>query len=316
MFRTSGPTTLAAYARESYSLRRDVKESTLRQYIISAELFERWAGRPILLQELDEDSLSAWLRDYSETASPHTVRGKKTMILALWRAAADDRLADEPIARRVRRVRLPEIPVDAWTREEVERLLVACSYLPRRHPCGLTRAAWFDLAVRVAWDSGVRKGDLFNLPVSAIRPDGSGQWTQSKTAKVIAFQLSRTTTDILVASLKLCPRALLCPWPSSHETFGEQVALLVQKAGVRPGTWKWIRRGSGSDVEAQAPLSGHEHLGNTRRVFEQSYACRSIIGRTIPRPRELLVGTLRREDRKRGGGGYLRERAELNRRAG
>jgi integrase len=303
MFRSSGPMTLGAYAREAYSLRRDCKPSTLRQYQISADLFERWAGRPIQLAELDEDSLSAFLRDYSATASPHTVRGKKAMILALWRAAADDRLADEPIARRVRRVRLPEIPVDAWTREEVERLLVACSYLPRRHPCGLTRAAWFDLAIRIAWDSGLRKGDLIELTASAIRPDGSGQWTQSKTAKVIAFQLSRTTMEILEASLAECPRRLVCPWGASHETFGDQVTLLVHKAGVREGTWKWIRRGSGSDVEAQSLGSGHEHLGNTRRVFEQSYACRSIIGRQIPRPRELLVGALRRQNRKTGGGG-------------
>lgn len=301
MFRSSGPTTLGAYVRERYSLRRDVKASTLTQYTISADLFERWAGRPILLSELDEDSLSGFLRDYATTAKPHTVRGKKNMILALWRSACDDGLADEPIARRVRRVRLPEIPVDAWTREEVERLLVACSYLPRRHPCGLTRAAWFDLAIRVAWDSGLRKGDLTELPVSAVRPDGSGQWTQSKTAKVIAFQLSRSTMEILEASLQECPRSLVCPWGCSHETFGDQVTLLVQKAGVREGTWKWIRRGSGSDVEAQALGTGHEHLGNTRRVFEKSYACPAIIGRQIPRPRELLVGAFRSQERGSGG---------------
>jgi integrase len=303
MFRSSGPNTLAAYARESYSLRRDVKASTLRQYIISAELFERWAGRPILLAELDEDSLSEWLRDYAQVAKPHTVRGKKNMVLALWRAACDDGLADEPIARRVRRVRLPEIPVEAWTREEVERLLVACSWLPRQHESGMSRAAWFDLAIRMAWDTGLRWGDLVNLPVSAIRPDGSGQWTQSKTAKVISFQVAASTMEILRASLEACPRSLVCPWTASHETWGDQVGLLVTKAGIRPGTWKWIRRGSGSDVEAQAPLSGHEHLGNTRRVFEQSYACRSIIGRQIPRPRELLVGALRRQNRKDGRGG-------------
>ena len=294
MFRRSGPSTLGQYARDGYSLLRDVKPETVRQYVIVADLYERWAGGPVPLDSLDEKSVSAWLRDYSATRRPATVRGKKNMLLALWRAAADDGACEEPVARRVRKTRVPQSPVTAWTKEEVERLLVACQTLPRWHKCGLRRSVWWDLAVRVAWDSGIRWGDQVELPVSAVRPDGTVCWTQSKTGKVVTFRLSPSTMAALAASLASCPRALVMPWPSSRETFLDQVERIVKRAGIRDGTWKWIRRGSGTDVELQQPYAGHRHLGNTRSVFEQSYGDQSILGRTVPAPRELLVDALNR----------------------
>lgn len=293
MFRRAGPSTLGEYARTGYSLTRDIKPATLRQYVIVADLVERWAGRPVRLDALDERSVSEWLRDYSATVKPHTVRGKKSMLLALWRAAADDGLAEEPSGRRVRRVRLPELVPTAWTKDEVETLLTYVKSLKRRHRCGLPRAVWWDLAIRVAWDSGLRWGDLVALRVDAIAADGTCTLTQSKTAKLSTFRLSPTTLEALRATLADCPRALACPWPASGETFRDQFTRIVEKAGIRAGTWKWIRRGSGTDVEMQLPGVGHLHLGNTRRVFEQSYGDPTQIGRRTPCPRELLANALR-----------------------
>lgn len=288
MFRRAGPETLGDFARRGYSLTRDVKPGTLRQYVIVADLVERWAGRPVRLDELDERSVSEWLRDYSATVKPHTVKGKKAMLLALWRAAADDGLASEPSSRRVRRVRVPELVPTAWTKAEVERLLAAAAKLPRKHRCGLSRAVWWDLAIRVAWDSGLRWADLVALRVDAIGEDGAAAVTQNKTAKVSSFRLSATTMAALRASLAARPRELVCPWPASGETFRDQVLRLVAKAGIRAGTWRWIRRGSGTDVEQQLDGAGHRHLGNTRRVFDQSYGDPTIIGRQIPTPRPLV----------------------------
>jgi integrase len=289
MFRRSAPETLGAYARQ-YGLLRDCKPGTLRQYVIVADLFERWAGRPVLLEQLDETSVSEWLRDYAAEAAPATVRGKKTMLLALWRAAADDGLC-EPPTRRIRSIRrsAPRPLVEAWTLEEVEALLAAARNLQRRHRCGLTRAAWWDLAIRVAWDSGLRWGDLVQLPVARIRPDGSATVIQAKTGRPVSFRLSGPTVAALRASLAACPREIVCPWPASQESFLAQVRILVRKAGIRPGTWKWLRRGSGTDVELQRPGAGSVHLGHApgSRVFAESYGDPTILGRQIPAPRSL-----------------------------
>jgi integrase len=296
MFRRAGPSTLGDYARTGYSLTRDIKPGTLRQYVIVADLVERWAGRPVRLDELDERSVSEWLRDYSATVRPATVRAKKAAILALWRAASDEGLAEDPVARRVRRVRVPERVVQAWTKEEVERLLEAAATLPRWHRCGVRRSAWRDLAIRVAWDTGLRWGDLVALRVDALGPDGTGVVVQSKTSRAITVRLSAGTLEALRASLAACPRDLVCPWPASGETFRAQVDRLVARAGIRGGTWKWIRRGSGTDVELQAEGAGHRHLGNTPAVFRVSYEDPAIVGRRTPTPRELLIQALSRAD--------------------
>lgn len=296
MFRRSGPETLGQYARDGYGLVRGVKPSTMRQYVIVADLFERWAGFPVRLDELDERSVSEWLRDYAATHKPDTVRSKRNQILALWRGASDDGLCEDPIGRRVRRSCVPEPLVTAWTKAEVEQLLAAAAKLPRRHQCGLRRSEWWQLAIRVAWDSGLRWADQVAIEVSAVRPDGLVSVRQSKTGKVATFQFSPSTMEAIKSSLERCPRSIVIPWTASGETFRDQAKRLVKKAGVREGTWKWIRRGSGTDVELQAPGAGHQHLGNTRAVFERSYGDRSILGRCVPSPRELVIEAFRRRD--------------------
>ena len=112
-----------------------------------------------------------------------------------------------------------------------------------------------------------------------------------------AFRLSPSTLAALRASLEACPRKLVCPWPTSPETFRDQMTRLVAKAKIRPGTWKWIRRGSGSDVELQAPGLGHRHLGNTPAVFRASYDDQTITGTGIPTPRELLPQIARGDEK-------------------
>jgi integrase len=290
MFRRAGADTLGEYAR-GYALLHDVRPETVAQYRITADLFERWAGRPARLAELDERSVSAWLRDYSATAAPSTVRSKRNQILALWRAAADEGLCEVPTLR-VRGVRVPRLPVEAWTFDEVVGLLQAAGEVKRFHRCGLPRRVWWPLAIRVAWDTGLRWGDQIAIPVSAVAADGAVWWCQRKTGRTVACRLSPSTMAALRESLEAVPRELVMPWPASHETFTDQVRRLVAAAGVRPGTWKWLRRSSGSYVELERQGAGAEHLGHApgSRVFRDHYASPRILLRTIPSPPELPAG--------------------------
>jgi integrase len=299
MYCKTGPATLSAYAA-NYNLLRDVRPETVRQYEITARLFEQWAGGPVQLVELDEASVSAWLRDYAASGVvPETVRSKKVGILALWRAAADEGLC-EPPTRRIRSVRVPYKAPTCWTWEEVSALLTACQGLQRWHKTGLRRSAWFDLAVRLAWDTGLRQGDQWRLPVADIRPDGAVHLVQSKTGRPVICQVSTSTAEALRVSLELAPRQLVTPWMSSHETFDDQFKRLTQKAGIRQGTWKWLRRASATDVEIQRPGSATAHLGHVpgSRIAERSYIDPAQFSRIATTPRELLVSSL-----LLGGGG-------------
>jgi integrase len=294
VFRAAGPLTIGDLARD-YDAFRDCRPATVDQYKIAAGLFEEWAGKPVLLVELNEGSVSAWLRDYASKAAPATVKGKRAMMMALWRTAADEGLCEPPTRRvRVQRKSTPRPPVEAWTRDEVARLLTACRGLRRRHRCGLTRAAWFDLAVRMAWDSGLRWRDLVSLEASRVAPDGTCTVVQAKTGRPARFRLSPQTMAALAETMRRCPREIVCPWPASPQAFGAQVRRLVAAAGIRRGTWRWIRRASGTDVEIQRPGAGSVHLGHApgSRVFHEHYAAAEILDRCRPAPRPIGVASL------------------------
>ena len=288
MIRSSAPQTLREYLSE-YAVTRPIRPPTVRQYEIAVDLLDRWAGHPVRLDELDELLVSGFLRDYSATVAPATVRGKRTMLVGLWRAAADDGYVEGP-RRRIRSARVCLPAPECWTLDEVRRLAEACRSLPRRHRCGLTRAAWWELAVRVAWDTGLRFGDLVALRVDQVSPEGFAAVSQSKTGRITVCRLEASTLALLRATLEACPRGLVCPWLSSRESFNAQVRILVRRAGIRPGTWKWLRRASGTDVEIQRPGAASAHLGHApgSRIAYQAYVDPRVVaaaGRAVwPRP--------------------------------
>jgi integrase len=263
MIRSVDPTTLADYVAH-YALTHPLERESIRQYEIAVRLIDRWAGHPVRIDELDSQLVSAWLADYGKTVRPNTARSKRQMILALWRSAVDDGFHDPvSLMRRVRRVRVPiEAPV-AWTRQEIERLIAACATMPRWHRCGLRRSEWWALAIRVAYDTGLRWEDqVRRLRVDQVTEDGMIVWDQHKTGRFTVCRLAESTLEALRSSLERCPRELVTPWTGSHETFSDQVRTLVRRAGVRSGTWKWIRRTGATDVEIQEPGAAPRHLGH------------------------------------------------------
>jgi len=275
----------------TYTTTRSIAPATANQYDIAVGRFEEFAGRGIRLDQLDETQLSEWLQVYAGTARPATVRSKRNAILALWRAAADDFLC-EPPRRRVRMARVPWTPPVCWSLEEVRQLIRTAQALPRRHPCGLRRREWWPLAIRLAWDTGLRWGDLTQLRFNDIH-DGVVVVVQRKTRTPHISRLHPSTVQAVEASRGTCPRETVVPWTASHETFTRQVRRLVEKAGVRRGTWKWLRRGGATDVEIQEPGRGasSRHLGHRpgSNIAPLHYLDPTLLARVVPitSPRDL-----------------------------
>ena len=281
---------LADYAGQ-YAVDRNLGVEAARQFRMSVRLLAKWHGKPVALRDLSEKMLSDFLRDYAERVSPATVRNRRVALLALWRQAADDGLIRPP-TRKIFKVTRRQQPVMAWRPAEVLQLIAAAQKLPRTHKCGLRRSEWFELAIRIAWDSALRWGDQIQLDARIIQPDGSFSILQSKTQRIVTCHLSPSTMAMLADSLQRVPRRLATPWHGSHETFNAQMRRLVAKAGIRPGSWKWLRRGSATDVELRHPGSGAAHLGHVpgSRIAEQSYFDQTILQREQNRPIELIGG--------------------------
>jgi integrase len=280
----------------TYALYRDVRAATVRQYELAVAALDRWAGRRVTVAELTPELVSRWLRDYAAEVSPATAASKRSQVLVLWRSAADDGLVAAP-TRRVRPVKQIPRATEAWTLEEVERLLVACRDLPRTHRCGLPRPTWWDLAIRIAWDTGLRWSDQI-----ALRSDDArrGRFTvvQSKTRRPVSCGLSDTTLAVLEDTLRSCPRPLATPWPATQEAFLQQFRRLVAAARIRPGTWKFLRRGSATDVELQVRGDASTHLGHApgSRVADTNYLAHELLAASRARPRPLSRGVVARTD--------------------
>lgn len=282
------PLTLDRFLADVYAVQRPLSVETLRQYQITVGLFQQWSGGPVRLTELDEIDVSEWLRDLALTRSPATCRSKRTQIVALWRAAAEDGLCDPP-RRRIRSVRVAWRPPVAFTYDEVRRLVDAAETIPRWHSCGLRRSEWWSLAIRVAWDTALRLGDETRLRVDQIGPDGTVAIAQHKTGQPWIGRLRPSTLALARDTVDRCPRGVLLPWSGSHETFARQFSAIARLAGVRPGTWKWIRRGSATDAELLERGAGARQLGHRpgSRIAEQSYLDPVILGQSGRQPREL-----------------------------
>jgi integrase len=265
---------------DEYDLDRGLTKESARQYRYAAKSITDWAGRAVRVGELDSDTFNRWLRDLqSGHLSPSTVANRRRHLLALWRAAADAQLCEEP-PRRLRPVKIPYAPPRAWTVDEVRALLQVTEKLRRTRRGKMPRNVWWTLAVRIAWDSGLRGVDVLRLKVDDIQPDGLVVIGQSKTNRPTLFRLSTGTMRMLAESLTAHPRKLVVPWGATKESFRRQFANIVQKAGIRRGTWKWIRRSSATDVEKACPGAGASHLGHAHgsTVAAKHYIDPYIIG--------------------------------------
>lgn len=273
--------TLADFARrftDSRELNPDYA-ATLRS---RAAAFQRQAGESRIAAVLSETRLNAFLASLADR-SPYTVRGYRTDLLTLWYAAADDGLAPYPVARRVRRKPLPELLVECYTVGEAQALLAAAGELAGRYPNGVARADYWRAAIRLAWDAGIRRGDVWAFRRDVVRPDGTLRIVQRKTRRVLVARLRATT----VAALNRIGQPQPLAWTMCAERFGKHFRALADAAGVTRGTFKWLRRSSGSYVEAQQPGAGHKHLGHcSAATFARYYDAH--LGRcTLPQPPAL-----------------------------
>lgn len=280
--------TIAEFA-EDYDLERNLTKEAARQYYYAAKSISDWHGGTLWVGELDAGVFNRWLRDLQATSlSPSTIANRRRHLIALWRAAADAGLAPEP-PRRLRPAKVPYVAPTAWTIDEVRAILRVCERLRRTRRGKMPRAELWSIAVRIAWESGLRLSDLLRLQTQDVRGDGVVAVTQSKTGRPVIFRLSQKTVRLIHQSVDARPRTLVVEWPASRESFRKQFAVIVKAAAVRKGTWKWIRRSSATDVEKACPGAGAPHLGHARgsTVAMRHYIDPYIVGTSAVQPGSL-----------------------------
>lgn len=238
-----------------YILQHDLRETSSDQYHRVVGVFVSWAGRDVSIEEFDERSVSQFLLDKQLAGlSSHYRKSLRNTLVALLRFAGR--------TGKVRSVRLTELEPQSWTTEEVRKLLAACDKLRGEH-----RRAWWRSLIATAYYTGLGYVDLQNLERKDFDAIGRLRWRRSKTGKRVSAAIPLD----LLASL---PDGKLWPMTTTLEAFRRSFGRIVKNAGLS-GTFKKLRKTTGTLVDMTHPGRGHELLANSRVIFERHYRDRA-----------------------------------------
>lgn len=273
-----------------YASTHDLKPSSERQYHEHAKALMADVGH-VAVQDLSVVMIAQHVRKMRlEGYRDSTRKSRRSHLLTLLRAASrDSSLAQRPVmpdARDVPPVRVRDYLPDGFTHEEASRLIAAASRMDGSYSNGISRAGWWRAWVPAAWDSGLLPCDLFLLRRRSIADDGQYYTVRVKTGTRVLVRFRQSTLDAMDA-IGAHERTYVFPEFCTYENLRKQFRKLRTLAGLERGTLKWLRSGSGSDVEAQHPGAGHLHLANSRHIFEANYRITRITDTNRPRPREL-----------------------------
>jgi hypothetical protein len=271
---------------EFYLASRDVSDGYANQLRWLANSIQRTIGEQPGVEQFTPELLNQHLKATRDRLRPETRKSHRRMLLTLWQAAADAGLAPEPVRRKVMPIRVPDKLQHAWTAEQVRLLLVGADRLRGYYPIGVRKTLYWRSYVLTAWDSGLRGCDMRRISRDAIGDDGRCVLVQHKTGRLHRFRL-RQETVAEVRAMFPPDRELVWPLWGRLELWRRQARLLVQLAGLR-GSIGQLRHSSGTAVEVKYPGRGHEHLGNTRAVFERHYLDHEKIGFEAVLPESLL----------------------------
>jgi integrase len=249
-------TPITAQLLDSYCLTTELRESTETYYRRIASVFNAWAAAQGI-SEFTPQSVSEFLvAKQREGLSSHYRKSLRGGLRALLRHS-NESFAD----CRVRPVKTDVIEPDAWTADEVAELVQAARRVYSRSPAD---EQYWRTIILVGYYTGASQIDIHRLTVRNFRADGLVQYVRSKTGKPV-------NTAVPVAFLADLPRGNpLWPLRTSCEMFRINFSKIVMAANLT-GTFKKLRKSSGTSVDDLHPGRGHEHLGNTRKIFETHY---------------------------------------------
>lgn len=260
---------LADYV-DQYVLENDVTSqyiTWLRRSVVDLETF---AVRRLMLTDLTDNLVNAWLTHLNTNTklNPKTIKNRRACVLALWRHAfMAERVDTEP--RRVKKIKVASTIPMAWSADDMLRLLAATELLPGWLDFnGIKQSDFWRAFVLVAYDSGLRLGDILSLKLSDIRDGGKICLVQHKTLRGHVVQIRPQTAEACKA---LFPpndpkrKDIIFWWPINDRQFFKRLRSLIDLAGLSAdhGMTRRLRRTSASMAESVTPGTAWQLLGHT-----------------------------------------------------
>lgn len=270
-------TTLLRDVLTLYGRAHRLADNSAYQLSHSVSLYARWLRRDATVADLADDQVSEFLEAMEGTHSRRTTADCRVNLLRVWREAAERGACDPP--RRVRpEPKPPPMPI-AWTLDELRRLLATCRGWPGTFRDERPRGLYLVTLIHAAYDTGLRRSDLWSLHREQVRADGVVIVRQQKTGWP-HFPRLRETSLRGWAALN-GDRPLRCPFhEASWPKFWRGV---VARAGVRPGGLQQLRRTGATHLAIDHPEAVQRYLGHRTPTMQRHY-----VDLSIAQPQQIL----------------------------
>lgn len=240
-------------------------------------------------RHLEDIFVSSWVKSLHQRYKPKTVKGHRANLITVWNHAIEHR--GFPAHGKIRTVKVPEPNPDAMDLDELARLIETAAIFPgqfligRGHrPSGYLVKTYFTAAIPIAYCSGLRTGDLLELPRSlfVIRQSGQVTWVQNKTGHTHTFYLDKSDAARVLALPGEFP---LCP-PGGLSAFYVWWRKLKTAAGItHKDAFKLIRRTGATWAENEKEGAASIYLGHRSATAWKNYvAMRKLRAKSVRPP--------------------------------
>ncbi len=268
---------------DAYLLTHEVEVDTADHYRRCVNVLVTWAGMDILASKFTSDLLNRFLQAKQEAGRASYYRKSLRNVLgAILRFHCGGQMRGT-----LRPVKLEELEPESWTPEEIGGLVAACDTLPQEK-----RSYWRTL-IPAGYYTGLERVDLQRLWRKHIAESGAIHFARHKTGKRVLVWMPLELVSVIDATRP--QDAPLWAWEKSAEWFRRQFGEIVEAAGLS-GSFKRLRKTSGTWVDIDFPGRGHSHLGHDRKIFETHYRDRRqypserVMPRMIQPPRGREAG--------------------------
>ena len=269
MFR---PTTLIDLA-DSYTNSRDISSLYAATIKNHASKYATFLGSPDLETCLNYDAANNFLAWMDGQVKRRTLKSYRASIITLWRFAVSVSLANPPDPSRIILRRIDWNPPECYVIDEIKALISTAQAMRGWMHDRTRRSHYWEAAIRVGWETGLRRGDVWRVDSQRLR----GPILATVSNKSRQLTVHELTDETVAALRRLDRRPTTLHWPHRGSAFEYWFARLVADSGVCRGTFKWLRRASGSYVEQACPGMGSRHLGHTNAAtFRKHYDARLI----------------------------------------
>ena len=273
---------------KSYLNHHNVSENHAKRLKSITALMEN-AG--INANNINAERLNLLLASLQGKFSTQTLITKRQLLLCLWKHGVSSGLVKPSVSFQVIKIRTKRKPVKAYSRDQIiesYRNLQEKSenFFGNFRKSKCSRKLWLMAWYRVAYESGLRFGDIYHLRDIDITSAGIAI-TMNKTGKPAVRKLHPETRELIDRLLALSPDGTVFSWAIGKSMACTWTGKAFKQLGLKHGHNQWMRRSAATHIEQDNPGMASRFLGHANPMMaERHYIDQSQLMDNMPSPPE------------------------------